>query len=66
MAAEKAGIDPWEFRYKNAARPGDLTINQRPYLDYPYPKLLEMAKPTYDAYKAEAEARRAAGTRAWA
>ena len=37
MAAEKAGIDPWEFRYKNAARPGDLTINSRPYHDYVYP-----------------------------
>jgi len=29
MCAEKAGIDPWEFRYRNAARPGDLT-NQQP------------------------------------
>ncbi len=61
MAAEKAGIDPWEFRYKNAAREGDLTINSRPYLDYLYPGLLEKAKPIYDAYKAEAEAGRAAG-----
>jgi aldehyde oxidoreductase len=61
MAAEKAGIDPWEFRYQNAARPGDLTINSRPYQDYVYPKLLEMAKPVYDAYKAEAEAARAEG-----
>ncbi len=61
MAAEKAGIDPWEFRYKNAARPGDLNINNRPYHDYVYPKLLEMAKPTYDKYKAEAEAAKAKG-----
>lgn len=61
MAAEKAGIDPWEFRYRNAARPGDTNINSRPYQDYVYPKLLEMAKPTYDAYKAEAEAARAEG-----
>jgi aldehyde oxidoreductase len=61
MAAEKAGIDPWEFRYKNAARPGDLTINSCPYHDYVYPTLLEMAKPTYDKYKAEAEAARAKG-----
>jgi aldehyde oxidoreductase len=61
MMAEKAGIDPWEFRHKNAARPGDLSINSRPYHDYVYPKLLEMAKPTYDKYKAEAEAARAEG-----
>jgi len=56
MLAEKAGIDPWEFRYKNAARPGDLTINSRPYHDYVYPKLLEKIKPYYDDYKAKAEA----------
>jgi aldehyde oxidoreductase len=61
MAAEKAGLDPWEFRYKNAARPGDLTINSCPYHDYVYPTLLEMAKPVYDRYKAEAEAARAQG-----
>ncbi len=61
MIAEKAGIDPWEFRYKNAAKPGDLTINSRPYHDYIYPTLLEKAKPVYDKYKAEAEAARAQG-----
>ena len=61
MAAEKAGMDPWEFRYKNAARPGDLTINSRPYLEYVYPTLLEKAKPVYDQYKAEAEAAKAQG-----
>jgi aldehyde oxidoreductase len=61
MCAERAGIDPWEFRYKNAARPGDLTINSRPYLEYLYPQLLEKAKPVWDAYKAEAETARAAG-----
>mgnify|MGYP001060462276 FL=1 len=61
MAAEKCGIDPWEFRYKNAARPGDLNINSRPYRDYVYPTLLEKAKPVYDQYKAEAEAAKAEG-----
>jgi aldehyde oxidoreductase len=61
MAAEKAGMDPWEFRYKNAARPGDLTINSCPYHDYVYPDLLERAKPFYDQYKAEAEAGRKEG-----
>jgi aldehyde oxidoreductase len=61
MIAEKAGIDPWEFRYKNAARPGDLTINSCPYHDYIYPTLLEKAKPIYDKYMAEAAAARAKG-----
>ncbi|MDR2530894.1 MAG: molybdopterin-dependent oxidoreductase [Oscillospiraceae bacterium] len=61
MLAEKAGIDPWEFRYINAARPGDTTINSRPYMDYVYPTLLEMIKPTYDAYKSEAETAKKSG-----
>ncbi|NLA86217.1 MAG: xanthine dehydrogenase family protein, partial [Clostridiales bacterium] len=61
MAAEKIGMDPWEFRYKNAARPGDTTINSCPYHDYIYPKLLEEAKPFYDQYKAEAEAAKKEG-----
>ncbi len=61
MLAEKIGMDPWQFRYINAARPGDLTINSCPYHDYVYPDLLERIKPTYDAYKAEAEAGKAEG-----
>ena len=61
MAAEKCGMDPWEFRYKNAARPGDLSINSRPYHDYVYPKMLEEIKPTYEEFKAEAEEAKKAG-----
>ena len=61
MIAKKAGIDPWEFRYRNAARPGDLTINSCPYHDYVYPALLEKIKPTYDQYKKAAEDAKAAG-----
>jgi len=61
MAAEALGMDAWEFRYLNAARPGDLTINNRPYHEYVYPKLLEALKPKYDAFKAEAEAAKAEG-----
>jgi aldehyde oxidoreductase len=61
MVAKAAGMDPWDFRYKNAARPGDLTVNSRPYKSYAYPELLEKIKPYYDEYKAEAEAGRAAG-----
>ena len=61
MAAEACGMDPWEFRYKNAARPGDLTINSMPYQDYPYPHMLEVIKPYYDKYKKEAEEGKAAG-----
>ncbi len=62
MAAEKAGVDAWEFRYNNLAKPGDTTINSRPYFDYDiYPSLMEKIKPVYDAYKAEAEAAKKEG-----
>ena len=61
MAAEKAGIDPWQFRYDNCARPGDTTINQRPYKEYLYPAMLEQIKPYYDEYKAIADAAKAEG-----
>ncbi|MBR2831669.1 MAG: molybdopterin-dependent oxidoreductase [Oscillospiraceae bacterium] len=61
MLARKIGMDPWEFRKLNAARPGDTTVNSMPYKDYPYPDMLDKIKPTYDAYKAEAEAARAEG-----
>ena len=62
MAAEKAGIDPWEFRYMNLAKPGETTINSRPYKNYEvYPTLMEMIKPHYDQFVAEAKAAREAG-----
>ncbi|BAK46452.1 aerobic-type carbon monoxide dehydrogenase [Clostridium sp. SY8519] len=61
MAAEQAGIDPWEFRMKNAAHPGDLTINSRPYLSYTFPQLLNLIKPHYDEFKAIADAAKKEG-----
>ncbi|SHI21403.1 aldehyde oxidoreductase [Sporobacter termitidis DSM 10068] len=62
MAAEKLGMDPWEFRYKNLAKPGDTTINSRPYKNYDiYPQLMNKIKPVYDKYKAEAEAAKKEG-----
>ncbi|MBR2880177.1 MAG: molybdopterin-dependent oxidoreductase, partial [Oscillospiraceae bacterium] len=61
MAAEKLGMDPWEFRYINAARPGDTTMNSRPYKEYVYVNMLEKIKPIYDEYKAEAEKGKAEG-----
>lgn len=57
MAAEKAGIDSWEFRYNNLAKPGDTTVNSRPYFNYDiYPDLMNKLKPVYDQYKTEAAA----------
>lgn len=47
MLAEKMGMDPFEFRYKNVARPGDLTINSRPYRDVSMVELMDMVRPYY-------------------
>ena len=46
MLAEKAGIDPFDFRYINIARtPEDTNINQLPYLHYPMEEMMDKLKP---------------------
>ena len=56
MLAEKAGIDPFEFRKINLAKPGDTNINSAPLYDYEvFPKLMEKIEPVYKQYKTEAE-----------
>ena len=52
MLAAKIGMDPFEFRYINAAREGDLTINGYPYKQYPMAELMDKMRPFYqDALK---------------
>jgi len=47
MLAAKAGIDPFEFRYINLAKPGDLNINSREYKEYPFAALMDRMHPYY-------------------
>jgi aldehyde oxidoreductase len=49
MMAEKLGIDPFEFRYRNVARPGDTTPTQVPYHEYLYEGLMDILRPKYEA-----------------
>lgn len=56
MMAEKMGIDPFELRWRNIARPGDLNINSYPFVDYPMEKIMETMKPIYDKAVARAKA----------
>lgn len=56
MLAEKAGIDPFEFRYRNIARTGETNINQREFLQYPMEEMMDIMKPHYDKAVAEAKA----------
>jgi aldehyde oxidoreductase len=57
MLAEKAGIDPFEFRWRNIARQGDKNINSYPFKQYPMEEMMKRMKPYYD--KAVAEAKKA-------
>jgi aldehyde oxidoreductase len=55
--AEKAGIDPWEFRYKNVYREGDTTPNGCEPDVIAFPGLLEKIKPYYDKAKEAVKAK---------
>ena len=53
MLAEKAGIDPFEFRWRNIARPGQDNINSYPFPQYPMEEMMKLMKPHYDKAVAE-------------
>lgn len=48
MMARKLGIDPFEMRYINVARPGDLTINSYPFKLYPLEEMMNKIRPVYE------------------
>ena len=56
MLAEKAGIDPFEFRYTNIAREGDENLNQYKFLQYPMEKMMDNMRPYYEDAKKRAKA----------
>lgn len=56
MMAEKLGMDPFDFRYLNIARPGETSSNGQPYNEYPYHEMMDMLRPKYEAAKQRAEA----------
>ncbi len=56
MMAEKLGVDPFEFRWKNIARPGETNINSYPFVDYPMEKIMEAMRPVYEKAVARAKA----------
>jgi aldehyde oxidoreductase len=51
MLAEKVGIDPFEFRQLNVAKPGDTTINGREYHYYAVEEMLNQMRPYWDESK---------------
>jgi len=57
MLAEKAGIDPFEFRWRNIARPGDTNINSAAFRQYPMQQIMEKMRPHYERAVQEAKAK---------
>jgi aldehyde oxidoreductase len=55
MLAEEAGIDPFEFRRRNIARPGDTNINSYPFKQYPMEEIMEKMEPFYQRAVEEAK-----------
>ena len=49
MLAEKAGIDPLEFRYKNVLRPGETSNAGNTFDVYPMVEILDKMRPKYQA-----------------
>lgn len=56
MMAEKIGMDPFEIRWRNIARPGDQNINSFPFVNYPMEKIMEIMKPIYEKAAARCKA----------
>ncbi|NLD19637.1 MAG: molybdopterin-dependent oxidoreductase [Clostridiales bacterium] len=55
IMAKEIGMDPFDFRYKNIARPGDTNVNQYPFREYPMEKMMDVLKPMYEEVKARCE-----------
>ena len=56
MVAEKAGIDPFEFRWKNIAREGQTNTSNYPYRAYPMEEIMTKMRPYYEKAVAAAKA----------
>lgn len=57
MLAEEAGIDPFEFRWRNIAREGDTNINSYPFRQYPMEEMMMIMKPLYEKALLRAKAK---------
>ena len=56
MLAEKAGIDPFEFRWRNIAREGQTNLNSHAFKEYPMEDMMNKMRPYYETAVAEAKA----------
>lgn len=56
MLAEKMNFDPFEFRWRNLARPGDTNINSHLFKEYPMEEMMKKMRPYYDQAVSDAKA----------
>lgn len=56
MLADEAGLDPFEFRWRNIAREGQTNINSHTFMQYPFEAMMLRLKPHYERALAEAGA----------
>ena len=56
MMAEKIGMDPFEIRWRNIARPGDTNLQGYEFQQYPMEEIMLKLKPLYEKAVAEAKA----------
>ncbi|MDR0875461.1 MAG: molybdopterin-dependent oxidoreductase [Clostridiales Family XIII bacterium] len=56
MMAEKLGMDPFEIRWVNVARPGDQNLNGYDFTDYPGEAIMNTMRPLYEKAVADAKA----------
>ena len=54
MLAQETGIDPFELRWRNIARPGDLNLNSHSFMQYPFEAMMEAMRPHYERAVREA------------
>ena len=63
MLAEKMGIDPLEFRRRNALRPGETKATGHVVREWPFPALCDVNRPRYEAARRRASDASAEGVR---
>lgn len=56
MLAYECGMDPFDFRELNVAKPGELTVNGYPFREYCMPGIMEKGRPIYEEMCKRAEA----------
>ncbi|MDR0653420.1 MAG: molybdopterin-dependent oxidoreductase, partial [Synergistaceae bacterium] len=61
MLAYECGIDPFEFRARNIMKDGGFAPSGQRFEVYPFPAMIEKARPIYEEFKLDAEKKNKAG-----